>query len=164
MVPSLIRRNSGTAAADTALSPPSSRQLRFRPAPQAIHLRAPSALAAPPLPARSYINGRPYVLRSHARPFDNLAQTGINRARLEEMEDRLRADVVAEAEAHEGRMLLHDENEAGEVVGREEVVGRGSVQTPREVYDGARARARACACGGAGAGASATSGSGGPGR
>src|SRR4051794_36459517 len=37
-----------------------------------------------------YINGRPFVLRIHDAPFANLEYTGIDTARVEEMEERLK--------------------------------------------------------------------------
>ncbi len=40
-----------------------------------------------------YINGRPFVLREAARPFNNLLEyAGIDRDRVEKMELRLRED------------------------------------------------------------------------
>ena len=43
-----------------------------------------------------YINGRPYVVREADKPFQNLEYTGIDRSRVEEMETRLKADVLLE--------------------------------------------------------------------
>lgn len=47
-------------------------------------------------PACSYINGKPFVVREAERPFSNLEYTGIDRARVEGMEARLKADVLQE--------------------------------------------------------------------
>ncbi len=45
-----------------------------------------------------YINGLPYVLREVVRPMKNLQEyAGIDAKRLERMEGRLKADVLAEA-------------------------------------------------------------------
>lgn len=44
-----------------------------------------------------YINGRPFVLRDVERPFSNLEYTGINRGRVEQMEARLKEDILQEA-------------------------------------------------------------------
>lgn len=44
-----------------------------------------------------YINGRPFVLRDVERPFSNLEYTGIDRARVEQMEARLKEDILIEA-------------------------------------------------------------------
>lgn len=45
---------------------------------------------------RSYINGKPFVVREAERPFSNLEYTGIDRERVEGMEARLKQDVLAE--------------------------------------------------------------------
>ena len=44
-----------------------------------------------------YINGRPYVVREADKPFQNLEYTGITRSRVEDMEARLKRDVLDEA-------------------------------------------------------------------
>ncbi|KAK9808828.1 hypothetical protein WJX72_004439 [[Myrmecia] bisecta] len=91
-----------------------------------------------------YINGRPFVLREDERPFKNMQEyTGIDTARLEQMEARLKADVLAEAASLEGKLLVArelstkaDGQEAGSLVDNfEPVQGPDSVQTPREVYE-----------------------------
>ena len=43
-----------------------------------------------------YINGRPYVVRESDKPFQNLEYTGIDRSRVEDMETRLKNDVLQE--------------------------------------------------------------------
>lgn len=43
-----------------------------------------------------YINGRPYVVREADKPFQNLEYTGIDRSRVEDMEIRLKNDVLLE--------------------------------------------------------------------
>ena len=43
-----------------------------------------------------YINGRPYVVREADKPFQNLEYTGIDRSRVEDMETRLKNDVLQE--------------------------------------------------------------------
>ena len=42
------------------------------------------------------INGRPFVVREADKPFQNLEYTGIDRSRVEDMESRLKADVLKE--------------------------------------------------------------------
>jgi Inositol hexakisphosphate len=42
------------------------------------------------------INGRPFVVREADKPFQNLEYTGIDRTRVEDMERRLKADVLRE--------------------------------------------------------------------
>jgi len=57
-----------------------------------------------------YINGEPYVLRDQYASLRNIkAYTGIAASRLEQMEVRLKEDVLAEGRAHSGRILLHSE-------------------------------------------------------
>lgn len=50
---------------------------------------------------RVQINGRPFVVREADKPFQNLEYTGIDRSRVEDMERRLKADVLCEVPAHE---------------------------------------------------------------
>jgi hypothetical protein len=97
-----------------------------------------------------YVNGRPYVLREASRPFKNLLEYhGITAARLEMMEARLREDILAEAAAHDGRLLVTREAEADSRYGSngggssamarqvveavEPVAGPDAVQTPKQV-------------------------------
>lgn len=57
-----------------------------------------------------YINGEPFVLRDQYASLRNIkAYTGIAASRLEQMELRLKEDVLAEGRAHLGRILLHSE-------------------------------------------------------
>ncbi|EPS58742.1 hypothetical protein M569_16071, partial [Genlisea aurea] len=81
-----------------------------------------------------YINGRPFVLRDVERPFSNLEYTGINRARVEQMEDRLRADVLSESARYGSKILVTDELPDGQMVDQWEPVSCDSVKTPLEVY------------------------------
>ena len=79
-----------------------------------------------------YVNGQPFVLREAERPFSNLELTGITRERVEQMESRLREDVLAESKRYGGRVLVSRELAGGQVVDSWEQVT--SVQTPLEVY------------------------------
>ena len=61
-----------------------------------------------------YINGTPFVLREAERPYKNMREyVGISARRLEAMEARLRADVLAEAASRGGRVLVARETTAG---------------------------------------------------
>jgi len=60
-----------------------------------------------------YADGRPFVLRDHARPYANLEHTGINVRRVEAMEKQLKRDTLSEARRWGGRILLHDEDADG---------------------------------------------------
>lgn len=57
-----------------------------------------------------YLNGFPYVLREYADPMQNMtAFLGINAARLEKVEERLKADIMKEAKSMGGLLLVHHE-------------------------------------------------------
>lgn len=81
-----------------------------------------------------YINGRPFVLRDVERPFSNLEYTGINRERVEQMEARLKEDILNEAARYGNKILVTDELPDGQMVDQWESVSCNSVKTPLEVY------------------------------
>ncbi|KAF8407388.1 hypothetical protein HHK36_006519 [Tetracentron sinense] len=82
-----------------------------------------------------YINGRPFVLRDVERPFSNLEYTGINRTRVEQMEFRLKEDILLEAARYGNKILVTDELPDGQMVDQWEPVTHDSVKTPLEVYE-----------------------------
>lgn len=82
-----------------------------------------------------YINGRPFVLRDVEQPFSNLEYTGINRVRVEQMEDRLKEDVLMEAARYGNKILVTDELPDGQMVDQWEPVMHNSIKTPLEVYE-----------------------------
>ncbi|KAL6500192.1 hypothetical protein OROHE_025558 [Orobanche hederae] len=82
-----------------------------------------------------YINSRPFVLRDVEQPFSNLEYTGINRVRVEQMEDRLKEDVLIEAARYGNKILVTDELPDGQMVDQWERVSHGSIKTPLEVYE-----------------------------
>ncbi|CAG9460890.1 unnamed protein product [Pedinophyceae sp. YPF-701] len=82
-----------------------------------------------------YINGKPYVLREADRPFSNVEYTGIDWMRVEAMEQRLRADILAEARRYGGSIIVTHENDDSQVVSTWEPVSDVDVQTPREAYE-----------------------------
>ncbi|XP_041022066.1 paladin isoform X2 [Juglans microcarpa x Juglans regia] len=82
-----------------------------------------------------YINGRPFVLRDVEQPFSNLEYTGINRARVEQMEARLKDDILMEAARYGNKILVNDELPDGHMVDQWEPVSCDSVKTPLEVYE-----------------------------
>ncbi|CAL1398805.1 unnamed protein product [Linum trigynum] len=82
-----------------------------------------------------YINGRPFVLRDVERPFSNLEYTGINRSRVEQMEARLKEDILMEAARYGNKILVTDELPDGQMVDQWEPVSGDSVKTPLEVYE-----------------------------
>ncbi|PRP83694.1 hypothetical protein PROFUN_03849 [Planoprotostelium fungivorum] len=79
-----------------------------------------------------YINDRPFVLRTLDNLFANLEYTGINTKGVEEMESRLKEDVIRDAKKYGGRFLIHDEGTDGTTIATFEQLT--SVLTPREVY------------------------------
>ncbi|KAG0482267.1 hypothetical protein HPP92_010351 [Vanilla planifolia] len=81
-----------------------------------------------------YINDRPFVLRDVEKPFSNLEYTGINRARVEQMEARLKEDILIEAARYGNKILVTDELPDGQMVDQWEPVVRDYVKTPLEVY------------------------------
>ncbi|CAO3598194.1 unnamed protein product [Absidia cylindrospora] len=80
-----------------------------------------------------YLNGYPYVLREYANPMHNmLSFSGINASRLEMVEERLKADVIKEANALGGLLLVHQEIDDGTVVPC--FIAADQVKTPKEVF------------------------------
>ncbi|KAJ3698159.1 hypothetical protein LUZ61_001864 [Rhynchospora tenuis] len=82
-----------------------------------------------------YINKRPFVLRDIGRPFSNLEYTGINRERVEQMEFRLKEDILVEASRYGNKILVTDELPNGQMVDQWEPLEAESVKTPVEVYE-----------------------------
>lgn len=81
-----------------------------------------------------YINGRPYVVREADQPFCNLEYTGIDKSRVEDMEARLKQDVLKEAGKYGKNILVAHENDDMQVIEVWEPVTESDVQTPLEVY------------------------------
>lgn len=86
-----------------------------------------------------YVNGRPFVLREVERPFTNLEYTGINRQRVEQMEARLKVDVLEEAARYANKIMVSDELPDGQMIDQWEPVGPNSILTPFEVYESLQA-------------------------
>ncbi|KAJ7298358.1 hypothetical protein O6H91_03G019600 [Diphasiastrum complanatum] len=85
-----------------------------------------------------YVNGRPFVLREVQRPFTNLEYTGINRARVEQMEARLKEDVLQEASRYGNKIMVSDETPDGQMIDQWEPISKDSIKTPLEVYENLR--------------------------
>ncbi|GLC33893.1 hypothetical protein PLESTM_000131000, partial [Pleodorina starrii] len=86
-----------------------------------------------------FINGNPFVVREADQPFCNLEYTGIDRSRVEDMERRLKEDILAEASKFGNRILVKHENEDLSLYDHWEPVTPLDVQTPNEVYAELRA-------------------------
>lgn len=86
-----------------------------------------------------YISGRPYVLRDAATPIKTLALS--DRAdNLEDIERRLKIDILEESKRYGGLILCHDEVQGGELVPAWIAVDDLSIKTPREIFDDIRGR------------------------
>jgi hypothetical protein len=81
-----------------------------------------------------YLNGRPFNVRQKDHPFANRENPGVSAEQVEAEERLLQQEILAEARAHGGRVLVHEEAPDGRLEARWEKVD--SVQTTREVYDG----------------------------
>jgi hypothetical protein len=85
-----------------------------------------------------YINGIPYVLRDRAFTLRNLrAYKGITGSRMEQLEERLKEDVIREVTQCGGRILLHGEDKDGNVLSSWEEVDIQDIMTVREVMESA---------------------------
>lgn len=92
-----------------------------------------------------YVNGRPYVLRIVKDPVTNLEMTGIISERVEMMEDRLKIDVLREAEQFGGKLLLHEEDAlSGNIIPVWETVSVENVETTSEIVQCIRAQGYPC--------------------
>ncbi|KAJ3280819.1 hypothetical protein HK104_000390 [Borealophlyctis nickersoniae] len=86
-----------------------------------------------------YLNRKPFVLRDSENALVNLrTYQGISAVRLEQMEARMKEDVLREAARWNGLLLVHDELENGRVVPTWMAIDE--VKTPREVFEELRAR------------------------
>ncbi len=81
-----------------------------------------------------YIQGRSVTLRELAHPFANLEQPGSTPAQVQAQEVALKAEVLKEAAANGGRILLHEETPDGKVQARWVSVDAASLKTPLEVF------------------------------
>jgi hypothetical protein len=69
------------------------------------------------------------------KPFTNLEYTGINRVRVEQMEARLKEDILMEASRYGNKILVTDELPDGQMVDQWEPVSTDSLKTLLEVYE-----------------------------
>jgi protein-tyrosine phosphatase len=83
-----------------------------------------------------YINQRSFVLREIEHPFRNMKDfQGMDWKRIEEIEVRLKRDILREAEKNGGNILIHREVEYDQMSACWESIVPSSVKTSREVYD-----------------------------
>jgi len=84
-----------------------------------------------------YVNSRPFVLRELEQPFANMSDfQGIDAARLEGIEERLKSDILAEADNNsaQGNMLVHTEEELGEIRACWCSAHQRNIKTSQQVY------------------------------
>ncbi|KAK4685163.1 hypothetical protein P7C73_g4998, partial [Tremellales sp. Uapishka_1] len=86
-----------------------------------------------------YCNGRPYVLRDASTPFAPLTLSD-RPSNLEDIESRLKDDILAEARRYGGLILTHDEISSGETMPTWVSVDEDSIRTPKEVYQDIKAQ------------------------
>ena len=90
-----------------------------------------------------YVGDRPFVFRDLTNPYVNVELTGIESSKIEQVEARLREDILCEAQRYNNRFLVHDEGKPGELVGQWETATAQTVLTVREVFEeAARNRCR----------------------
>lgn len=83
-----------------------------------------------------YINNIPYVLRDRYFTLRNTrAYKGITGDRLEQLEERLKEDVIREIKNSNGRILVHGEDREGNVIPSWEDVNPDDVKTVREIME-----------------------------
>ncbi|WWD04103.1 hypothetical protein V865_002168 [Kwoniella europaea PYCC6329] len=81
-----------------------------------------------------YCNGRPYVLRDASTPYQTLALS--DRAdNLEDIERRLKLDILDEARKYGGMILTHEEITGGIIIPTWVSVDEESLRTPKEVWE-----------------------------
>ena len=92
-----------------------------------------------------FVNGKPFVLRTFQDPLSNLETTGIERERVELMENRMKADILNELHHYNGQLLLHEEESTGKggefaIVPVWEHVEPKDVETTLEIFEAVKAK------------------------
>ncbi|MCO5569307.1 hypothetical protein L7F22_023019 [Adiantum nelumboides] len=86
-----------------------------------------------------YIHGYPFVLRELEQPVHTLKHVGISGSAVEQMEKRLKEDILSEAARSSDRILLHREefnptSNKSDIIGYWESITNKDVWTPAEMY------------------------------
>lgn len=77
------------------------------------------------------------MLRDASTPLQTLALS--DRAdNLEDIEQRLKLDILEESKRYGGLILCHDEISSGDIVPSWIAVDEGSIRTPREIFEDVR--------------------------
>lgn len=79
-------------------------------------------------------NGRPYVLRDASNPLQSLTLSD-RATNLEDIERRLKLDILDEARRYGGMILIHDEVSSGDIIPTWMSVDEESIRTPKEVWE-----------------------------
>ncbi|KAJ3072961.1 hypothetical protein HDU98_002548 [Podochytrium sp. JEL0797] len=81
-----------------------------------------------------YINWKPFVLREDSAPLQNIKTfQGISGSRLEQLESRLKEDILKESAKHGNLLLVHDEIENGRIV--PSWIGVDDVLTTKDLFE-----------------------------
>ena len=81
-----------------------------------------------------YIDDLPYVLRQKLFPFRNIKfNSGMSSERIEQMEIRLKNDIIKESQSNGGLILVHDEFEDRKITPA--LTAFRTIRTTREVFD-----------------------------
>jgi hypothetical protein len=81
-----------------------------------------------------YINQKPFVIRDFKSPFKNISTyQGILTNRLEQMEERLKQDIIQERHRWNGLVLVHEERSDSTIVPVWMAIDH--IQTPRQVFE-----------------------------
>jgi len=88
-----------------------------------------------------FVNGRPFVLRDASQPLTNIcSHRGMHWKRVLKLERRLKQDILAEAMANNGNILVHTEVSGSALETKtipcwESVMGKNSVMTTLEAFE-----------------------------
>jgi hypothetical protein len=81
-----------------------------------------------------YLNRRPFVIRDAKQPLRNISTyQGIMTNRLEQMEERLKEDILQELQRWNGLVLVHEERNDSTIV--PVWMSIDHIQTPRQVFE-----------------------------
>ena len=75
------------------------------------------------------------MLRDRSNPFQNMNKfRGMSGERIEQVEERIREELVLESKKYKGLFLLHGERK-GELVGEWERIDSSTLKTPKQVFN-----------------------------
>jgi len=80
-----------------------------------------------------YIDGKPHSLRLKNSPIKNLVNDKTNAKDIEAQERELKKEILEEAKRNGGKLLIHDEDEKGNIITKEIKITPESLKTTDEV-------------------------------